>query len=404
LVYNGVCVRKGDKYFHSETFAAFLRELTSEFTLVRYFGFYIDERDAGSAHTGETLLSNDNLVLTVVRGNTVNTSPGKFIRNYVVALWRLTRFMLGATQVVVFVPSFISVAGGFLALALRKELGLYIGGNWGEETRHRNLNLMQRIAYPLNRYAVDPATRWIARRARFVVTPGYDSFRRLQRVVRKVLLPVPLLNITCQEVSDRDDTCHRNEIVLLFVGALRIPKGVLDLVAAFADLRARLANRHLVLRVVGSGEAETAMRERAYTMQVANSIEFLGHVRNGPRLFDMYRQADLFVLPSYSEGFARSLYEAMTFALPIVSTTVGGIPYLLDNGRHAVLVQPGDVRALTSALLSVITDEALRRRLIAEARKLMVQEVYPRIERDGSLAAQIRREFWDSEVTSESNR
>ncbi len=393
IVYNGVCARRGGRYFHSESFAVLLRELSAEFGRVQYFGFFLDEGDPGLEHTCEAPLGGANLELHVVRGNTSRTGSWAFCRNYVAALWRLGQFLPGTSQIVVFVPSFLSVAAALAAVALRKQVGLYIGGNWSEETQHRQLSPIQRVFYPVNRYAVDPLVRWIARRARFVITPGYDSYTRLRSQVRRILLPAPLLRVTRNDIVTRRDTCSGPEIRVLFVGALRVAKGVIDLVEAFARVRERISGKRVILQLVGSGEAEPELRERVAKLTLGHSVQLLGHVPNGSDLFALYRNADVFALPTYSEGFPRSLYEAMTFAVPIVTTSVGGIPHLLEHGRHALLVRPGSRRALEDSMFSLCTDSGLRSRLIEHGRQLMRDVVYPRIERDESLAKQIRREF-----------
>ncbi len=393
MVYNGVCARYRGRYYHSNSFAAFLRDLTSEFERVRYFGAFLDEGDRGFEHTCEAPLGAPNLELHLVRGNSGSTGAWAFVRNYIVALWRLAGFLRGSQQVVAFVPSFLSVAAALGALALDKKLGVYIGGNWSQESQHRRLTPIQRVFYPVNRYAIDPLVRWVARRAQFVVTPGYDAHARLRERVRNIMLPAPLLGVRATDVVGRTDTCGGAEIRVLFVGALRVQKGVGELLEAFARVRGRIADKRLVLWFVGSGEAEPTLRERAAQLELAGVVRFFGHIENGPSLFDVYRQADIFALPTYSEGFPRSLYEAMTFGLPVLTTSVGGIPYFLEHLRHAVLIQPGDVVGLEAALFSLLTDAALRSRLVHHARDLMLDVVYPRIERDQSLAKQISRGF-----------
>src|SRR5207253_6281999 len=115
-----------------------------------------DEGDRGFEHTCEAPLDASNLELRLVRGNSGSTAPWAFVRNYLVALWRLIGFLRQSKQVVVFVPSFLSVAAALGALALDKKLGLYIGGNWSQESQHRRLTPIQRVFYPVNRYAIDP--------------------------------------------------------------------------------------------------------------------------------------------------------------------------------------------------------------------------------------------------------
>jgi glycosyltransferase involved in cell wall biosynthesis len=77
--------------------------------------------------------------------------------------------------------------------------------------------------------------------------------------------------------------------------------------------------------------------------------------------------ADLFVLPSLSEGLPLALLEAMLATRPIVATTVGEVPTVLNGGRAGVLVPPGDAAALAGAVADLLCDPARARRLGAAA-------------------------------------
>jgi len=80
------------------------------------------------------------------------------------------------------------------------------------------------------------------------------------------------------------------------------------------------------------------------------------------------RDADVFVLPSFHEGYGMVFAEALAHGLPIVATTAGAIPDTVP-GDTGLLVPPGDVRALSEALRRVVEDTALRTRLAAAARR-----------------------------------
>jgi len=66
--------------------------------------------------------------------------------------------------------------------------------------------------------------------------------------------------------------------------------------------------------------------------------------------------ADVLVLPSYIEGLPVCILEAMAVGVPVVSTTVGGIPEALENGACGTLINPGDVEALADAIVTFLTD------------------------------------------------
>ena len=105
---------------------------------------------------------------------------------------------------------------------------------------------------------------------------------------------------------------------------------------------------------------------------------------------DLYRAADVFVSPTYAEGFSNTILEAMAAGLAVVSTHSVGVSDCLRDGENGLLVQPGDVPALAEALARVIEDAPLRRRLaadgLAECRRVyswravgrQIMEVYAR--------------------------
>lgn len=94
--------------------------------------------------------------------------------------------------------------------------------------------------------------------------------------------------------------------------------------------------------------------------------------------------ADVFAMPSISEGFPVALLEAMAHGLAIVSTSVGGIGEVLSDGDDAILVEAGDAAALTSALAAVAGDAELRARLgrasLARAERLAEDDVYAKLD------------------------
>jgi len=88
-----------------------------------------------------------------------------------------------------------------------------------------------------------------------------------------------------------------------------------------------------------------------------------------------YQKADVFVLASYSEGWPMAVLEAMSFGLPLVLTSVGGLPDTLKEREHALFIPPGDAQALEKALAKLIQDPALRR-LMGENNRVLARTVF----------------------------
>lgn len=129
------------------------------------------------------------------------------------------------------------------------------------------------------------------------------------------------------------------EKVLLSVGRLSEEKGHIDLIEAFSQLGPEV---HLI--VAGDGPEWPRLERRARELGIIASVHFMGHVADVSAL---YAAADVFVLPSYSEGSPNVILEALMAGLPIVATQVGGIPEMLPTGS---LVPAHNVRELASAI------------------------------------------------------
>ena len=153
---------------------------------------------------------------------------------------------------------------------------------------------------------------------------------------------------------------------LLCVGTLTPRKGHAVLLEALNEIR----DRHWHLTCAGSllRDAPTvaAIQHQIDRLSLRKRVSLLGDL-DREALERQYARADVFVLPSYLEGYGMALAEAVAFGLPVVSTTAGAIPETVP-ANAALLVAPGDSRALAKALASLIDDPARRAALAANAR------------------------------------
>lgn len=155
----------------------------------------------------------------------------------------------------------------------------------------------------------------------------------------------------------------KDPVDLLYVGSFREPKGHRHLVDALAELQ-QSSDRTYRLRLVGDGPTRDGVEQRVERRGLSDIVDFLGYISDNARLREEYAAADVFVLPSETEGFPRVLTESMAMGLPVVATRVGGIPALLSNRERALLVEPRDPSVLASAVDEVVADRQLRERLV----------------------------------------
>jgi glycosyltransferase involved in cell wall biosynthesis len=155
------------------------------------------------------------------------------------------------------------------------------------------------------------------------------------------------------------------------VAALDIEhKGQMTLVNAAAALERNYPEIHFV--VVGSGRDEERLRSAAAAL---SNMTFTGWVDN---VADHLASFDLFAFPSKHEGLGSILIDAMQFGLPIVATSVGGIPDLIVDGENGVLIVEDDSSGLAAAIARLFSDSALRN-AISRANRLRARDYQPQI-------------------------
>jgi glycosyltransferase involved in cell wall biosynthesis len=165
---------------------------------------------------------------------------------------------------------------------------------------------------------------------------------------------------------------HPGPVRLFYHGRVDRRKGVLDFIDALALLRARAIPFEAIISGIGPDVESSKARAAELDFSEAE-IRFTGYA-DYDTVPDLYRAADVFVSPTYAEGFSNTILEAMAAGLAVVSTHSVGVSDCLRDGENGLLVQPGDVPALADALARVIEDAPLRRRLaedgLAECRRV----------------------------------
>jgi glycosyltransferase involved in cell wall biosynthesis len=131
----------------------------------------------------------------------------------------------------------------------------------------------------------------------------------------------------------------------LFTGWLVRANGVLDLIEAYkhSDI---LRNCHLIL--AGDGDLMNELKNNIEKNRLHN-ISLLGWCKS-EKIDELLLSSDVFVLPTYSEGFPNSILEALAKGLPIISTPVGGIPDSVIDGLNGFLIKSGDVSELKNKM------------------------------------------------------
>ena len=162
----------------------------------------------------------------------------------------------------------------------------------------------------------------------------------------------------------------RGKRVAAFLGSFYRYEGLDLLVEAYARLRPRFPD--LALLLVGGGETEGDLRERARELGVADGVVFSGRIPQ-ERVPGIYALADVLVYPRYSMRLTQLVtplkpLEAMAMGKAVLASDVGGHRELIQDGRTGVLFRPGDAASLAEALGRMLEDPAMRTRLADSAR------------------------------------
>jgi glycosyltransferase involved in cell wall biosynthesis len=156
----------------------------------------------------------------------------------------------------------------------------------------------------------------------------------------------------------------RDAPVIGTVASMRPPKALHVLVDAFVELLRSMPEARLLM--VGDGESRSEVESYAQRRGLGERVIFTGNRPDVPALIDAF---DVSALSSVSEGTPLFIFESMAQGRAVVSTAVGGVPEVIEDGRSGLLVPPGDPRALASALESLLRDSSRREAIAAGGRE-----------------------------------
>lgn len=145
---------------------------------------------------------------------------------------------------------------------------------------------------------------------------------------------------------------------LLFISRVAREKGVFDAIETVRILHGR--GRNISLRVAGIGDDLEEARSLAARYGLDGVIEFTGFIAGDDKV-NAYLSSDVLLFPTYwNEGFPYVLLEAMAAGLPVISTTYGVMPHLMEDGVNGYLAEPGDPASLAEKVEKLILDPSLR--------------------------------------------
>lgn len=219
----------------------------------------------------------------------------------------------------------------------------------GYDERQRSLRQVHRLLHPL--------TRWIWRRAERVLVPSESLGRLARRTDARLRYSVVPGGVDLASFRPRAALRRLPDGVVRCLAVARLVErnGLDDLL----DALALLERGRYQLEIVGTGPYEAVLRERVRRLGLEASVRFTGWLEHR-EVARRCREADLFTLAPWVESFGNAFVEALASGLPIVGSTAGGIPELVEHGRNGMLVPPRRPRELAHAISWLGADPRLR--------------------------------------------
>lgn len=168
---------------------------------------------------------------------------------------------------------------------------------------------------------------------------------------------------------------------VLFLGELGRRKGCYNIPDVVALVAREIPDVKFVLCGTGNEADEVAIEKLIREKDIEGNVEFPGWVRDEKKDKEL-READVFFLPSYNEGMPMSILDAMGYGLPVVSTNVGGIPKIVQDGENGFLCDAGDINSMAKAIQELLLNDDLRLK--------MGQAGYENIKKEYSLEKHIK--------------
>lgn len=168
-----------------------------------------------------------------------------------------------------------------------------------------------------------------------------------------------------------DISSVENSENILFLGEIGERKGCFDIPKILKQVENSVGEESKALKIVmgGNGDTEPIVSE-AEILKLKADFSFPGWIR-GRDKDRLIRESGIFLFPSYNEGMPMAVLEAMAYGLAVVTTNVGGIPKLIEDGVTGYICTPGDIDIMSERITKLITNQELRNRIGQQAREFV---------------------------------
>lgn len=316
-------VVKDGRYYCASGTGEFARELVELGNEVTMFGQQVVDPSSTSSYD-------------ILEGGIIVAGLKKYnnkILSYLLLYFYSIKYIVKSDFVYFFYPTSYCYLP-FLCRFLRKKFGLYIRGAKGVDSD------LSKALY--NRaYVVFTVASF------FTDIVNNSSKSGCGHTIR------PMISYTYKDIVLDRQYVAKGNYNFLFLCRIEKDKGIDELLEAISNLSERGVKNYHFTVVGGGGYLETVKR-KIQSLKLSPYISLEGAVKDENKKKDYYQKADIYILPTYHEGFPRTLYEAMVYGTPIITTFVGGIPSLMVDGKNCVKIKERSAKSIEGKILFAI--------------------------------------------------
>lgn len=255
--------------------------------------------------------------------------------SYIIAYLKIIQEILKADFVYFYYPNSFKYAT-FLCRLFGKKYGLYIRGMQGVD---------------------DNLSHKIYKKSYTIFTVSDHFTNMVNKIVgRNIANSIrPMIPYDDSHIVTGREYKKKERYNLLFLGRIDRDKGIVELLNAMKEL-SKKKEYSVFLKIVGNGVFMPQAKQLCHELEIDEYVSFEGAVYDDDIKCQYYLEADAYILPTYHEGFPRTLYEAMIFGTPIVTTFVGGIPAIMRENKNCIKIETRSVDSIEKGVDKLLTD------------------------------------------------
>lgn len=338
---NTIFYREKDGLFLNKETGHFFVDLLSANNIISVF--QINQKKSESDGFANFDVTNKGLKIFTVDRNKNRLIP--FIKSF----FMINRLVSKNDFIYLFYPGPICMVIAMLCIFYRKPYGIYVRGEQG---------------------IFSMISKYILRRAKIVntISPSFTNHIKSLNIYTYTIRP--MISFSESDIRHEKRSFGNDKIKLLYVGRIVFDKGVFELVKAVRNLKENGYNIHL--NIVGDGTDKNKLQDLVSSYSLNDDVSFIGMISDKEKLIEIYDTSDIFVLPTYHEGFPRVIYEALIMHMPILTTFVGSIEYLMKDNYNCIRLEVKSIESISLAVEKLIKNPELRNSIAENGKQTIV--------------------------------